>query len=115
RRTRADSRTRRVHQRDPGRAQECDARRCLGSRGAGVSRRHAGCSRMGPEVTLSPPVPGAPRQLKTPTVAERKLRSGLRLYAVRKPGVPKVEVQLIVPVGAGMPPGASELLVKTLT
>ena len=66
-------------------------------------------------MTLSPPVPGAPRQLKTPTVAERKLRSGLRVYAVRKPGVPKVELQLIVPVGAGMPPGASELLVKTLT
>src|SRR5438309_6903132 len=71
---------------------------------------------MGSEVvTLSAPVPGAPRPLKTPTVAERKLRSGLRLYAVRQPGVPKVEAQLIVPFGRGTPAGASELLVKTLT
>ncbi len=71
---------------------------------------------MGSEiVTLAAPVPGAPRPLKTPTVAERKLRSGLRVYAVRKPGVPKVEMQLIVPFGSGTPAGASELLVKTLT
>jgi zinc protease len=67
-------------------------------------------------MTLSAPVAGPPRPLKTPAVAERKLRSGVRVYAVRKPGVPKVEVQLIVPLGRRTPTGAPErLLAKTLT
>jgi len=80
---------------------------------AGPARR----ARVGSEVvTLRAPVPGPPRPLKTPTVAERKLRSGLRVYAVRKPGVPKVEVQLIVRIGERTRSGAPErLLAKTLT
>jgi predicted Zn-dependent peptidase len=49
-------------------------------------------------------------------VDERKLRSGLRVFAVRKPGVPKIELQLVVPFGARTPSGAAErLLAKTLT
>jgi predicted Zn-dependent peptidase len=72
---------------------------------------------VGPEVvTLQPPLPGPPRPLKTPTVAERKLRNGLSAYAVRKPGVPKAEVQLVVPTGERTRSGAAErLLAKTLT
>jgi predicted Zn-dependent peptidase len=62
------------------------------------------------------PLPGPPRPLKTPVVAERKLRSGLRVFAVRKPSVPKVEVQLVVPFGRRTPTAAPErLLAKTLT
>ena len=65
---------------------------------------------------MSVPAPGPPRPLKTPSVAERRLRSGLRVYAVRKPGVPKVEVQLIVPTGRRTRSGVAErLLAKTIT
>ena len=62
------------------------------------------------------PLPGPPRPLKTPTVAEQKLRSGLRALAVRKANVPKIELQLVVPLGRRTPSAAPErLLARTLT
>ncbi len=51
------------------------------------------------------PVPalGPARTPELPTVAERTLASGLRVLAVRRPGVPLVEVRLRVPFsGAGL-------------
>ena len=62
------------------------------------------------------PLPGPPRPLKAPAVAERKLRSGLRALVVRKANVPKVELQLVIPLGRRTASGAPErLLAKTLT
>jgi zinc protease len=62
------------------------------------------------------PLPGPPRPLKAPSVAERKLRSGLRTLVVRKPNVPKIELTLVVPFGRRTPSAAPErLLAKTLT
>ncbi len=45
------------------------------------------------------PVPplGKPRPLKLPSVAERTLDNGLRVQAVRRPGVPLAELRLRVP------------------
>ena len=49
--------------------------------------------------TAARPVPalGATRTAKLPTVAERRLDNGLRVLAVRRPGVPLVELRLRVP------------------
>ena len=48
---------------------------------------------------LSRPVPplAKPRTVKLPTVAERTLDNGLRVLAVRRPGVPLAELRLRVP------------------
>jgi zinc protease len=43
------------------------------------------------------PALAAPRRPKRPAVAERVLDSGLRVVAVRRPGVPLVEVRLRIP------------------
>lgn len=65
---------------------------------------------------LSAPIPGPPRPLQTPKVAEQRLRTGLRVLVVRKPTVPKVEVQLVVPLGRRSPTAAPErILAKTFT
>ena len=45
------------------------------------------------------PTVGAPRPPRLPTVAERVLDNGLRVLAVRRAGVPRVEVRLRVPMG----------------
>jgi hypothetical protein len=49
--------------------------------------------------TAARPVPelGPPRAPKLPTVAERTLDNGLRVLAVRRPGVPLAEVRLRIP------------------
>jgi zinc protease len=39
------------------------------------------------------------RPLKVPTLAERTLRNGLRIVAVRRPSVPRVELRLRIPAG----------------
>jgi predicted Zn-dependent peptidase len=49
-----------------------------------------------------PPV-GPPKLPVVPTVAERVLGNGLRLFAVRRPGVPLVEVRLRVPMAGDKP------------
>jgi predicted Zn-dependent peptidase len=48
------------------------------------------------------PVPplGTPRPLKLPTVSERTLDNGLRVLAVRRPGVPLAELRLRIPFAA---------------
>ena len=43
------------------------------------------------------PLLGPPRPLKLPTVADRTLDNGLRVLAVRRPGVPLVELRLRLP------------------
>jgi zinc protease len=50
-------------------------------------------------MTLARPVPplAAPRPAKLPSVAERTLDNGLRVLAVRRPGVPLAELRLRVP------------------
>ncbi len=46
------------------------------------------------------PAVGKPRPLKLPSVAERTLDSGLRVLAVRRPGVPLAELRLRIPFAA---------------
>lgn len=48
-------------------------------------------------MTSQIPLPGPARPLPVPRVSERRLSSGLRVLAVRRPGVPLVEVRLHVP------------------
>lgn len=68
------------------------------------------------EERLAPPTAGPPRPLRAPTVAERKLRTGLRALVVRKPTVPKVEIQLVAPLGRRNPGSAADrILAKTFT
>src|SRR5215475_9868129 len=61
-----------------------------GRRGAAAERR---------------PVPplGPPPEVVQPAAAERVLDNGLRLVAVRRPGVPLVEVRLRIPLGGTAP------------
>jgi zinc protease len=62
------------------------------------------------------PALGPVPKVKQPTLAERVLPSGLRVVAVRRPGVPLVEVRLRVPFGgtAASHPARSSLLANTL-
>ena len=62
-----------------------------------------------------PPLGPVPR-VKQPTAAERVLPSGLRVVAVRRPGVPLVEVRLRVPFGgtAANHPARSSVLANTM-
>lgn len=64
---------------------------------------------------LVPPLGPVPR-VKQPTAAERILPSGLRVLAVRRPGVPLVEVRLRVPFTgtAAAHPARASLLSNTL-
>ncbi len=52
--------------------------------------------------TGSRPIPGlgTPRTVKLPTVGERTLDNGLRVLAVRRPGVPLTELRLRIPFAA---------------
>jgi predicted Zn-dependent peptidase len=52
--------------------------------------------------TAARPVPplGTPRPLTLPTVSERTLDNGLRVLAVRRPGVPLAELRLRIPFAA---------------
>ncbi len=49
------------------------------------------------DAVRSLPLLGRPRALKLPTVADRTLDNGLRVLAVRRPGVPLVEIRLRLP------------------
>jgi zinc protease len=62
-----------------------------------------------------PPLGPVPR-VKQPTAAERVLPSGLRVVAVRRPGVPLVEVRLRVPFGGTAPshPARASVLANTM-
>jgi zinc protease len=64
---------------------------------------------------LVPPLGPVPR-VRQPTAAERTLASGLRVLAVRRPGVPLVEVRLRVPFTgtAASHPARASLLSNTL-
>jgi predicted Zn-dependent peptidase len=68
-----------------------------------------------PPPKVVPPLGPVPR-VKQPTAAERVLRSGLRVVAVRRPGVPLIEVRLRVPFGGTAPshPARSSLLANTM-
>jgi predicted Zn-dependent peptidase len=61
------------------------------------------------------PVPGKPRVLKPPKVAEGKLSNGLRVLVVRKPSVPRVEARMFLPVGGKGNQAADRVLASTLT
>ena len=56
--------------------------------------------------SLQRPVVGATRTAKSPALAERTLANGLRIVAVRKPGVPVVEVRVRLPLAASGGKGA---------
>jgi zinc protease len=56
---------------------------------------------------------GAPRRLTPPKVAEAKLRSGMRVLAVRKATVPRVELRLLIPY-ASTNVAAARVLARTL-
>ncbi|MFA5891267.1 MAG: pitrilysin family protein [Actinomycetota bacterium] len=45
------------------------------------------------------PSVGPARPIRVPTAAERKLRNGLRVLAIRRPTVPRVEIRLRMPAG----------------
>lgn len=60
------------------------------------------------------PVAGVPRPIKTPRVAESKLRNGMRVVVVRKATVPRVEVRLVAPLGAHRNLAAERVYAKTL-
>jgi predicted Zn-dependent peptidase len=61
------------------------------------------------------PVVGPPRPLRPPRVAEGTLRNGLRVLAVRKATVPRVELRLLTPVTGTRNAAAERVLAKTLT
>src|SRR5687768_4053072 len=53
-------------------------------------------------MTVAPagiPAVGRARAIKLPSVADQKLRNGLRVLALRKPTVPRVELRLRIPAG----------------
>jgi predicted Zn-dependent peptidase len=64
---------------------------------------------------LVPPLGPVPRP-KQPTASERELASGLRVLAVRRPGVPLVEVRLRIPFAGTAPthPARASLLSNTM-
>lgn len=55
--------------------------------------------------TIEIPAVGRPKPLKVPTHAERTLRNGLRVVAVRRPTVPRIEMRLRIPAGTSMDTG----------
>jgi zinc protease len=70
-----------------------------------------------PERAANVPEVRKPKPIKLPTVADTTLRSGLRVIAARKPGVPRVEARLVIPVARGGDagkPAVLSLLSKTL-
>jgi zinc protease len=68
-----------------------------------------------PAPKVVPPLGPVPK-VKQPTASERVLPSGLRVVAVRRPGVPLVEVRLRIPFGgtAAGHPARSTLLSNTM-
>lgn len=70
-----------------------------------------------PERAANIPEVRKPKPIKLPTVADKKLSNGLRVVAARKPGVPRVEARLVIPVARGGDAGKAavlSLLSKTL-
>lgn len=67
-----------------------------------------------PPLSTVVPAVAAPRPLRMPKVAEAELGNGLRVLAVRKPSVPRVEVRLITPLGGARNLAAERVLSKTL-
>jgi predicted Zn-dependent peptidase len=65
-------------------------------------------------MTLVVPSLGPPRALRSPKIAEAKLRNGLRVLVVRKATVPRVELRLITPFGGVRDLAAERVLPKTL-
>lgn len=62
---------------------------------------------------LSVPVAGRPRPFQMPKIAERKLKTGLRALVINKPTVPKVELQLVVPLGRRSPKSAADKILAS--
>ncbi|HVQ91463.1 MAG TPA: pitrilysin family protein [Mycobacteriales bacterium] len=83
--------------------------------GASASTGAAAVATSGSPVRAVPEL-GPVGRPKQPASAERTLRSGLRLIAVRRPGVPLVELRLRVPFSGTTPtlPARSMLLGETL-
>ncbi len=83
--------------------------------GASASTGGAAVAASGSPVRAVPEL-GPVGRPKQPASAERTLRSGLRLIAVRRPGVPLVELRLRVPFSGTTPtlPARSMLLGETL-
>lgn len=50
---------------------------------------------------VQPPAVGKLRALKLPAIAERTLKSGLRIVVARKPGIPLVEARVAIPLCRG--------------
>lgn len=70
-----------------------------------------------PERAANVPEVRKPKPIKLPTVADTTLNTGLRVIAARKPGVPRVEARLVIPVARGGDagkPAILSLLSKTL-
>ena len=70
-----------------------------------------------PERAANIPEVRKPKPIKLPTVADKTFSSGLRVVAARKPGVPRVEARLVIPVARGGDAGKAavlQLLSKTL-
>jgi len=70
-----------------------------------------------PERAANIPEVRKPKPIKLPTVADTRFRSGLRVIAARKPGVPRVEARLAIPITRGGDAGKAAvitLLSKTL-
>lgn len=66
---------------------------------------------------LQPPAVGRPRPIAVPAFAERTLRTGLRVIAVRRPSVPRAEIRLRIPAGIAHDSGngvRARLLPETL-
>ncbi len=49
---------------------------------------------------VMPPVPGEPPELRSPSVQRFQLANGLRVLVVEQPGLPIVDVQLVIRTGA---------------
>jgi zinc protease len=72
---------------------------------------------MDPERAATIPTVDPVRAIKLPLVSDQTLRTGLRVLAARKPGVPRVEARLIIPIARGGDAGkaaAFAVLAKTL-
>lgn len=66
-------------------------------------------------IATVPPL-GPPPRVRRPSSAERVLRSGLRVIAIRRPGVPLVELRLRMPFASTAPtyPARAALLTETM-
>jgi predicted Zn-dependent peptidase len=69
-----------------------------------------------PERAALIPDVGKPRPVKLPTVADETLKNGLRVLVARRPGVPRVEVRVVIPTARGEagPSAALRMVTRTL-